>query len=205
VLLGALIAARRQGTDPGLVFVDGHEDAWDPLRSTTGEAADSEIALALGWARGPVALQPMLPCLTASGLVQLGPRDAAELAEAGEPSIADRVRVVDGAPLAASGGPDVARQYAAAVISRYPRWWLHIDLDVLSGEALPAVDYPQPGGLSWAQLEALTEKLLALGGCRGMSVCIYNPDLDQGAAADRIADFVAAAAEGLVRGDRDRG
>lgn len=36
--------------DAGLIFVDGHEDAWDPHRSGTGEAADSEIALALGWA-----------------------------------------------------------------------------------------------------------------------------------------------------------
>jgi len=49
VLLGGLVAARRRDYDVGLVFVDGHEDAWAPPRSITGEAADSEIALAGSW------------------------------------------------------------------------------------------------------------------------------------------------------------
>jgi arginase len=137
---GALVAARRQGTDAGLVFADGHEDAWDPHRSPTGEAADSEIALALDWARGPDALAPLLPCLSPSGLVQLGPRDAAELAEAGRSSVADRVDVLSGDRLAAPGGLETGRRMAAALVSRHPRWWPRIDLDVLTTAALPAVD-----------------------------------------------------------------
>jgi arginase len=197
VLLGGLVAAGRRNYDAGLVFVDGHEDAWDPHRSPTGEAADSEIALALGWAAAPAGLAPLLPCLSPSALVQLGPRDLAELAEAGQPSIADRVDQLTGDRLAAPGGLDVGRRMAADLITRHPHWWLHVDLDVLSTQALPAVDYPQPGGLSWDQLEALTEHLLSLGGCGGLSVTIYNPDLDGGAAAGRITDYVAGAARSL--------
>src|SRR5215475_3369580 len=31
------------------------------------------------------------------------------------------------------------------------RWWLHTDLDVLTTAELAAVDYPQPGNLTWDQ------------------------------------------------------
>ena len=68
-------------------------------------------------------------------------------------------------------------------------WWLHIDLDVLSTESLSAVDYPQPGGLDWARLDHVVGVILNRPGCRGASVVIYNPELDDGAAAPRIAQF----------------
>jgi arginase len=48
VLLGALAAGRDADREPGLLLVDGHEDAWPPERSETGEASDSEVAIALG-------------------------------------------------------------------------------------------------------------------------------------------------------------
>jgi arginase len=197
VLLGGLVAARQRNYDAGLVFVDGHEDAWDPHRSPTGEAADSEIALALGVAPAPEALAPMLPCLSHTGLVQLGPRDAPELADAAQPSLAGRVELLTGDRLAAPSGLEVATRMAAEMLSRHLHWWLHVDLDVLSTAALGAVDYPQPGGLSWQQLESLTESLLTLGGCGGLSICIYNPDLDNGAAAQRITNYVTNAARSL--------
>jgi arginase len=37
--------------------------------------------------------------------------------------------------------------------------WLHLDLDVLDPESLPAVTYPQPGGLDWDQLATTLEPL----------------------------------------------
>jgi arginase len=77
-------------------------------------------------------------------------------------------------------------------------WWLHVDLDVLSTAALPAVDYQQPGGLSWADLRELTAAALARGGCVGATVTIYSPDLDPGDRhAGTIAAFVRELAEGM--------
>jgi len=48
VLLGAMAALQAGRVEPGLLFVDGHEDAWPPRMSPTGEAADCELGLALG-------------------------------------------------------------------------------------------------------------------------------------------------------------
>jgi len=47
VILGALAALQAEAREPGLLFVDGHEDAWPPRVSPTGEAADCELGLAL--------------------------------------------------------------------------------------------------------------------------------------------------------------
>jgi len=40
------------------------------------------------------------------------------------------------------------------------RWWLHVDLDVLATSSLAAVDDPQPGGLDWSTLTALSPGLI---------------------------------------------
>ena len=68
---------------------------------------------------------------------------------------------------------------------------------MLSIDSLAAVDYPQPGGISWSTLETVTDAAIARGGCRGASVADYNPDLDDGAAAPRIAEFVQRLASAL--------
>lgn len=60
--------------------------------------------------------------------------------------------------------------------------------------ATAAVDYPQPGGLTWDQLASLTARALAAGGCASWSVCIYNPDLDPGRdGADAIVRYITQA------------
>jgi arginase len=73
-------------------------------------------------------------------------------------------------------------------------WWLHVDLDVLATSEFAAVDYPQPGGLTWAQLTQITCAALKANGCAGWSVCIYNPDLDPDRiAADTIISYLTQA------------
>lgn len=192
ILLAPLIAAAERGR-AGLVFIDGHEDAWDPRVTPTGEASDCEIGLALGLFDGPTTLGRRLPCLQAAHLVVLGPRDQAELADAGQPSIRDRVaHYRSGAQLAAQQSyAEIVDTVATTAASAPAGWWCHVDLDVLDTASLDAVDYPQPGGVTWSQLESITAACLDVPGCLGASVVIYNPDLDEGRAAARIADYVA--------------
>jgi arginase len=79
----------------------GHEDAWPPSLSPTGEAADSELGMALGRVPGPDGLDGVLPVVAADDVAVLGARDAAELAAAGCPSLAGEVRLLNGHALAA--------------------------------------------------------------------------------------------------------
>ena len=177
VIVGALAALQAEHDEPGLLFVDGHEDAWPPRRSPTGEAADCELGLVLRLFDDDLdpRLRGALPRVRAGNVVAVGPRDDGELASAGVPSLAGRLRaLIRPAELTADGNAG----YAAAVAALPAPWWLHTDLDVLATADFAAVDYPQPGGLTWPQLSQVTSAALAAGGCAGWSVCIYNPDLD---------------------------
>lgn len=195
VLLGCLAGTRRAGRTVGLLFVDGHEDAWPPLASLTGEAADMELGIALGLetASLPRALTERLPLALPQDVVVLGPRDLHELEGAGVGSLRGRVELHDEESVRAAGPGRVAHTAAERLGRQTGAWWLHVDLDVLSTAALPAVDYPQPGGLSWDELEELTVAVLSVPGLAGWDVTIYNPDLDpERGYADRIVDYLAA-------------
>jgi arginase len=190
VILGALAALQAERDRPGLLFVDGHEDAWPPRLSPTGEAADCELGLAIGLSGTGLSpqLRAVLPRIDPADVAAVGPRDTSELATAGVASL-------DG-QLGALIRPSelTADRYQAALAGLPPPWWLHTDLDVLATGELAAVDYPQPGGLTWDQLAGLTATALATDGCAGWSVCIYNPDLDPSRdGADAIISYITQA------------
>jgi arginase len=196
LLLGCLAAA--SGRDRvGLLFVDGHEDAYLPVQSTTGEAADMELALALGMADASWSpeLATVLPLVAPADVRILGARDAEILRAEGVGSLRDRVALVDGERVAA----DPAGIAATACASLPDPWWFHLDLDVLSTQALPAIDYPQPGGLSCDELAAVAT--VALGADpRGWDVTIYNPDLDpERFHARRIIRFIGSVIERVAK------
>lgn len=192
VLLGALAAGRDRLGSVGLLFVDGHEDAWPGRASTTGEASDSELAIALNLMTDlPAPLDSWSPLVTPDLVAMLGPRDRDEIAGAGVASLAPTVAMFcDDAAVRAMGAAEAARQ-ALDVVSGAAGFWLHIDLDVLEAGEFPAVDYPQPGGLNWDELLQIAKPALDAPTCFGCSVSIYNPDLDPDrTCAHRIIRFL---------------
>jgi arginase len=197
VLLGALAAGRDRHGHAGLLFVDGHEDAWPPSRSPTGEASDSEIAIALGRVAGlPEGLEPSIPLLSPGTIAMLGPRDRHEIEQARIESMSDALALfLDDQAVRAQGAGESAREAIATLAGRVPTFWLHIDLDVLRSEDFSAVDYPQPGGLAWDELIEIAARAIAAPQCFGCSVVIYNPDLDPDRTAGRqVARFVSGLA-----------
>ncbi|MFI9455845.1 arginase family protein [Amycolatopsis sp. NPDC052450] len=184
----------------GLLFIDGHEDAWPPHESDTGEAADSELGFLLGQHREqlPASLESQFPVLDDSAVVALGPRDGDEIASAGDvPSLAERIPLITARQLTIdeAGTAWHARKALARIRAHTAHWWLHIDLDVLSSDALDAVSYPQPGGLGWNQLGELADAALGEPGCAGITVCVYDPDRDpDGTGAQRILDWAGSLA-----------
>ena len=197
VLLAAVPALADGAGSAGLVFIDGHEDATPMQASDTGEAANMEVALLLGLTgrQAPEPLRSRAGVLRPEAIVMLGMRDDQYRAEIGVASIAGRVRLLTAADVHA----DPARagtQAAEQAASQAPGWWLHTDLDVLAGEAFSAcgaaADPALPGGLSWAELTAVVSSALRVGGCRGWSNGVYNPDLDpQRRSARQVVTFLA--------------
>jgi arginase len=202
VLLGCLWSLAEAG-DPGLLFVDGHEDAYAPGRSTTGEAADMELGFALGTVETPwwPELAARAPLVTPERTRLLGPRDRDAIVGYGQAPLGDQVRIDDAA--AVRRDPAGIAADAVDALAATP-WWLHLDLDVLSTEALPAIDYPQEGGLSWEELETVIATAVEAGPV-GWTVTIYNPDMDpSGEHARRIVAFLGTTAPKLAARGADR-
>lgn len=191
VLIGCLAALRAAHVQPGVLFIDGHEDAWPPDSSPTGEAADMELGFLLGRTlhRLPPELVREIPHVEPERIVALGPRDSHELATAGVPSVGDDVQIIG--PDRIANDPAGVGRASAQHVAVAGSWWLHVDLDVLSSESLAAVDYPQPGGLGWSELTDLTTSAVRVGGLLGLDVTIYNPDLDpERSGAERIVRYL---------------
>ena len=128
VLLGAVPALGDVCGSAALLFVDGHEDATTMAQSTTGEAANMEIALLLGMTgqHAPHPMRSRLPVLRPETIVMLGQRDANYRSEIGVSSIADRVRLHgaqelrrDPEPIAALAAAHVAREAAGGCTSTW--------------------------------------------------------------------------------------
>jgi arginase len=196
VLLSAIPTLRNSVGTAGLLFVDGHEDATMVGHSDSGEVANMEIALLLGWTDGPLpeSIRRRRGALSVGGLVMCGARDEAFREPLHIPSIADRVRLLSPddlrVDLRACASDAVAR-----ISSSTGGWWLHVDLDVLATNefnARGAPGEPQlPGGLTWTELADFLSAALDAGGCRGLSLVIYNPERDpDGSAGQRVVQLV---------------
>ena len=176
----------------GLWFVDGHADFYDGRTSPTGEAADMELAILTGHA-GSALLGDAGPRVDPSAVVLMGHRpDELGADVAFENARLDpAIKAVTSPEIRELGAAQVAQDALARLEGRPA--WLHLDLDVLDSKALPAVSYPQPLGLEWAELVELLVPLAAAPGLIGISLADFNPALDPGGEhAGRVVEKLAA-------------
>jgi arginase len=180
-LPGALAGARDAlGEKVGLVHLDGHQDLYDGATSTTGEAADMPISVALGlgpqaWveAAGGVAADPRRTALVGFRDQEESRQDGMRQPETLEPP----PLLASGAELRARGHAESAAAIAATVGEDGP-FWLHFDVDVLDPSCFPATDYLLGGGMDWDELQATLHPLLSSKQLLGASLACYNPEKD---------------------------
>jgi arginase len=68
---------------------------------------------------------------------------------------------------------------------------VHLDVDVLHQRYMPAVDSPNPFGITPDELSAILAELLASPECAGLDVAIYDPELDpDGTAANLLTNLL---------------
>jgi len=78
--------------------------------------------------------------------------------------------------------------------------WVHLDVDVLDPAIMPAVDSPDPGGLSADELSRLLGPLMRSEMVWGMQITIYDPERDPGGgAADTLVGVMKEAVSGAPR------
>lgn len=179
-LPGALAGVRDARGPLGLVHLDGHTDLYDGETSTTGEAADMPVSVALGL--GPAAWVEACggPTVAPQHLALLGYRDREESIADGmrQPETLSPAPVLRPLDLVRAAGPEAcAAELAARLRSAVP-FWLHFDVDALDQDVFGATDYLMSGGASWAEVDAMLAPLGSSPALVGASVACYNPEKD---------------------------
>lgn len=188
ILVGAGIALKRRG-GAGLVHIDGHTDFRHPGNSEECAAVAGEaLAAAIGLHWPAIAdIDGLSPYFPAGRTAHVGHRDDDEEQEEVRGLLA---RVTPAAEVSARGAQAVASESAAAAGEAY---WLQLDVDVLDPTVMPAVDSPDPGGLSADELTALLRGLAPR--AIGASITVFDPDLDPDGRYARL--LVEVLSEGL--------
>lgn len=191
ILLGPALALRRRGRY-GVVYVDGHSDFRHVGNDAYVGAAGGE-ALALVTGRGQsdlTDLESLSPYVRDTDAVVLGIREddayVEDVLKAGIP-VWTAAQIMDDPADAANG---VGAHFDRDEVDGF---WVHLDVDILDADVMPAVDSPDPGGLDHAQLRALLRPIVAAPKCVGIHIGIFDPDLDpDGRLAAELTDTLVA-------------
>lgn len=180
ILLGAALALRRRGRF-GFVYLDAHSDCQTPESSATGGVAGMPLAIATG--RGPdllTTLEGRRPYIADSDVVLVGCRDLFDIEGAEAKRVAGTgIQVYDLEKVRALGPERVAAETLDHLTSAgVDGIWVHLDVDVLNPAIMPAVDSPDPGGLSIGELSRLLTPLVTSQEVIGMQMTIYDPERD---------------------------
>lgn len=204
IVLGALLGAR-QGTrrDVGLAYVDGHADYATPSESLTGSVASMCLALAVGRGDSPLArLSRDGPLVQPHNAALIGRRDDGE-SWYGNEALAKTAMLDIPAAEVNDRGSDLV---AADVLDRLGRpslggFWIHLDADVLDAAVMPAVDSPDPGGLTLDTVAGLLVPMVRHPRALGLELTIYDPGLDpDGACAARLVTLLERVLTGVRSG-----
>jgi arginase len=193
---GVAAALRLAHNGPlGLAYIDGHLDTYDGRTSQTGEASDMPVAIVAGVGdRALIELGTIAPLVEPKHIALLGYRDSDEVRELGGllPEALGSEIWHDAAEIGRSDparlGADVARDLG----NRAGRFWLSIDVDVLSSVAFAATPAQQEGGLSADELVALARPLAMDSACVGIDIVCYDVDLDdaQRTCGNRVVEIM---------------
>jgi arginase len=195
ILLGGMLALRRLGRY-GLVSIDGGLDFRHPgnahLVGPVGSVAGESLAVVTGRGADQLTdLEGRRPLVADGDVVAIGHRDLAGLEEEVP---ATGMTLLDVAELRRLGPAAAAGRALSILADRdVEGFWIHVDSDVLDPEIMPAVDSPEPGGLTAQELADLLRAFTASDLAIGMQLTIFDPDLDpDGRLAGELTDTAVA-------------
>lgn len=198
ILLGALAGVREAGPI-SLIHIDGHSDFrhpgnYDPKQSL-GAVAGMDLALATGRGERLATEWPGIagPLVADANVIQIGERENRDDDFAWpdiNSTVITRIDVFEALKI----GPAAVIERIREVLDRTPKqgYWIHLDVDVLDQTLMPAVDSPGSPGIPTEDLLSIMAPFVVNPLCRGMTVTVFDPDLDpDGSLAGTIVELLA--------------
>lgn len=190
IMIGIALALNRRGRY-GMVSIDGLDYRHPGNSASVGAAGGESLALITGLGGQLADLDQRRPYVRSEDTVAIGFRANDE--SAGE-AARNGLVLIDAE--AAGRDPHGAAAEAISSVARneLDGFWIHLDADVIDPALMPAVDSPEPDGLTFEQLTPLLRDLLGHPGAVGLDVTIYDPDRDPDLEhGRRLVDFLVDA------------
>ena len=138
------------------------------------------LGLAVGRGATPLArLGGDEPLVSDADVVLLGRRDEGQPYYGHAALAQSRVLDLTDATLSARGFAESAAVALGRLTNpRLRGFWIHVDVDAISPLEMPAVDSPEPGGPTVADIVELIAPLVRHPRALGLELTIYDPKLD---------------------------
>jgi arginase len=191
--IGLLTGARRYYKHLNLIWFDRDADLNTPATTPSGRIDGMVVAHIVGrgapelvrfWGETPLVREPDVLLY---GISRLDPPEQEVLAKS-------PLRHVTAEQIAAKGAEKSATDALTQSHADSRDFVLHLDLDVISGDELGAVNVPASGGLSLAEVRDSLKKFAAHKNLLGLDIAQFNPDKDaDGSAAKKIVELLVEA------------
>jgi arginase len=191
--IGLLTGSRRYYKHLNLLWFDRDADLNTPATTPSGRIDGMVVAHIIGkgapelvrfWGEPPLVREPDV---TLFGIERLDPPEQDWLNKS-------PLRHVLASAIQSKGAVAAAKDALAHLHADTREFILHLDLDVIAQEELPAVNVPGSGGLRFDEVRAALTEFLSHKNLLGLDVAQFNPDKDpDGTGARKIADLLVEA------------
>lgn len=187
ILIGNALALKKRGNF-ALFFLDGHTDFMLPSLSETGGAAGMDLAIVTGYGHDKLTnISSLKPFFEEQHVWCVGNRYYEELYV--KAIMESNIHYTDLKKLRQDGIKNCIAGFLKTVeTQKLDGFWVHIDVDVLNDNIMPAVDSRQPDGLHYEEFNEMLQLLLSHEKVTGLEITILDPELDP--TAEYTAEFV---------------
>jgi len=192
-IIALLSGARRYYKHLNLLWIDRDADLNTPASTPSGRLDGMVLASIIGkgspelvrfWGEPPLVREPDTLIY---GLKRVDQPEVDFLTRS-------PLRYVYAADISLHGAEKSAHDALAHLHADTREFMLHLDLDVIAQEEFAAVNVPDSGGLSFAEVHSTFLEFVKQKNLLGLDIAQYNPDRDpDGSAAKKVVDLLADA------------
>ena len=178
ILIGNALALRQKG-EYGLFFLDGHTDYILPKISRSRQAAAMELAIVTGYGHEKLTnILTLKPYFKEINVWCVGNREYAS--NIVKPILDSDINYFDLNTLRKTGIENCILQFLKMIEeNELDGFFIHLDVDVLNDDIMPAVDSREKDGLNYPEFTTILSRLLSSPKAIGIEITILDPNLDK--------------------------
>lgn len=179
ILIGTALALKKLGSF-GLFYLDGHTDFIPVHLSETAAAAGMDLAIVTGTGHEKLTnIQGLKPYFLEENIYCAGNAETDD-EEYVQQIINSDIHYFDLYELRKNGFGKTAEDFLQMINSKaLDGFFIHLDVDVLNDELMPAVDSRMEDGIDYDNLKQILKPLVHSPLCFGIEITVLDPDYDK--------------------------